>query len=426
MAIILTAIGLATSLSANAQAEYQFQILHAFTYPSITDGNGPAGRLVFDHKGNLYGTTLGGGTANECPGGCGTVFELTPGANGAWTETILHNFSRGSTDGFEPAGVVIDKDGNLYGQTTAGGLNNRGTVFELTPRGNGEWTESIVYNFCSLVRCADGGSPESAPTPNATGGLYGVTGGSPGTAYQLTPGANGWTFTLLYTFCSQPDCADGSDPDGSLILDKKGNLYGETSGGGITNGECGGHGCDLAFALQQQTGGGWKEVVLHEFGSGNDGYFPGGGVTLHGNALYGSTEGGGGMGCLNTGCGTVFELTRGSGKTINEQILHDFGANGAQGTSPLGGVTFDPRGNLFGITGGGGSPSCECGIVYGMQPETSGKFQVLHSFIGSDGGDPEYGLTIDSKGNLYGTTLSGGPNNGGVVFELSPTPQAAK
>lgn len=124
----------------------------------------------------------------------------------------------------------------------------------------------------------------------------------------------------------------------------------------------------------------------------------------------------------------VFELTRGSGKTVDEQIIHAFGANEAGGLFPYAPVVFNRRGDMFGATLEGGSASCECGTIFGMKQEAGGKwgFEVLHRFVGTDGSDPQYGMTLDSKGNLYGTTKNGGPYSGGVVFELSPTAQASK
>jgi uncharacterized repeat protein (TIGR03803 family) len=201
MAIMMAAIGCALSSPASAQVQDQFQILHSFG--SAGDGSGPTGLLVLDQEGNLYGTALGGVDDG------GIVYELTPEGNGEWTETILHNFPYNDpNDGYWPTGVVIDGAGNLYGATSHGGLNDRGTVFELMPGANGQWTESIVYNFCSLPDCADGGRP---PYADAEPG-WGLYGSDRDTAFELTPGSGGWTFNLLYTFCSQPNCTDGRFP----------------------------------------------------------------------------------------------------------------------------------------------------------------------------------------------------------------------
>lgn len=156
-AIIFVAISWALSSPADSPAQYQFQILHGFIYGSPDDGSHPTGVLVLDSKGNVYGTTFAGGTYNG-----GTVFELSPGANGQWIEAILHNFPiEEPDDGFQPVGVVLDAAGNLYGMTIQGGSNDAGIVFELSPGANGNWTEAILYNFCSLPDCADGAAPVS-------------------------------------------------------------------------------------------------------------------------------------------------------------------------------------------------------------------------------------------------------------------------
>ena len=406
--LALAAAGWAFSTSADLQVQYQYQILHAFG--SGDDGNAPEGPPVFDKKGNLYSSTYVGG-ANQL----GTVFELTPGTNGQWSETILHSFPASPGDGYEPTGIVMDGAGNLYGTTTIGGTSGNckvvqgcGTIFELSPGANGQWTESILYSFCSLPDCADGGTPLYPPTLGSGGTLYGTAGNA---AFKLTPALSGWTFNVIYTFCSLPNCDDGNDPSGSLTLDTKGNLYGETAEGG--NG-------GVAYVLHPEPGGQWKEFVLHGFLGGNDGFDPNGEVALRGGALYGSTEEGGGNFCEG-GCGTVFQLTRGSSKSINEQILHDFTTE-AQGLVPVAGVASNQHGDLFGVTYFGGSSSCNCGVVYGMKPQGNGHwaYQVLHTFMGADGLEPGSTPTISSKGNLYGTTGGGGEYGGGVVFELSP------
>jgi uncharacterized repeat protein (TIGR03803 family) len=420
LVIIAVALGSAWSTSADSQLQVQFKILYAFGAPG--DGNGPLGPFAFDQKGNLYGVTLFGG-ANEL----GTVFELTPEANGQWTETILHSFPDSQDDGYQPTGIAMDSLGNLYGTTTQGGsagnckdLQGCGTIFELSPDTNGQWTESVIWNFCSLPNCADGGVPGYPPTSGPGGVLYGT---ASETAYELTPGSSGWTFNMIYTFCSLPNCDDGGDGTvGPVTLDARGDLYGETYGGGINNG-------GTVFTLRPQPGKQWKEFVLWNFGLASfaQGYKPDGGVALRGDGLYATTGFGGANYCVG-GCGTVFELTPGSGKTVNEQVLWDFGANQAQGILPAEGVAFNSHGDLFGITIDGGSPICECGTIYGMKPQGNGQwaYQVLHTFVGTDGFVPDTTPTVDSQGNVYGTTSGGGPNGGGVVFELSPMNTASK
>ena len=403
--------------------QYQFQVLHGFG--ANGDGVAAGGYLVMDSKGNLYGVTAGGGTYNG-----GTVYELTPGATGQWTETILKSFPMGDPlDGYNPVdGVVMDDTGNLYGVTEFGGTNDYGIAYELSPGSGGLWTETILYNFCSQPYCADGAYPLFRPTLGPGGVLYGI--GTP--VYQLVPGSGGWTFTVIYSFCDPgPNCTTGANPSSGLTLDAKGNLYGETAVGG----ECSINrlGCGVAYVLHQQSNGQWAEFDLHEFQmeSAEDGGTPNGGLTFYGGGLFGVAFEGG-SNCLKIGgCGVTFELTEGSGKHINETIIWNFGGNGgAQGVGPSQGVTFDKRGDIFGVTpaGGEGCGGGGCGVAYGMRQQKSGQwaYQVLRTFDGSDGVEPDGVLTIDNKGNLYGTTGGGGPNGGGEVFELSPTAQASK
>ena len=375
---------------AAAQAHYEFQILHSFPLNSPLDGAGPEGQLVLDSDGNLYGATRGGGTYLG-----GTLYELSPGANGQWTETILYSFCSlpQCADGKYPNGVVMDDAGNLYGTTNIGGVTSQcvvdggcGVAFELSPGANGQWTESTLWTFCSLPNCADGGGPLFPPTLGLASVLYGTAGN---TAFELTPGTP-WIFNILYTFCSQPNCADGTEPGGSLTLDEKGNLYG-ASGGAPSR--CSLVGCGQVFSLHPQANGQWNETVLYIFPGGDGGNGPSE-VTLHDHHIFGPTGAGGSPDCFG-GCGTVFELSRGFAQTgLSEQVLHDFAGNGAQGVAPIGGIIFDPAGNLFGVTPDGGASMCGCGVVYGMKPRSDGKwdFGVLHTFVGTDGISPDVRL----------------------------------
>jgi uncharacterized repeat protein (TIGR03803 family) len=199
------------------------KVLHNFHYlrpGSITDGALPNG-LVFDAAGNLYGTTLGGGGF-----GCGIVYELTPAASGVWTETVLYTFTPYNGDGCEPtAGVIFDTAGNLYGTTREGGTHDgNGTVFELTPTAGGPWTEKVLHSFDAAG--PGGAGPQSGLIFDAAGNLY----GSAGSVFELMPKANGhWLLKWLHIFRR---VGDGSDSDGVLIFDASGNLYGTTANGG--------------------------------------------------------------------------------------------------------------------------------------------------------------------------------------------------
>jgi uncharacterized repeat protein (TIGR03803 family) len=227
--------GTVFELTPTAGGGWTEQVLHSFSsYPG--DGAGPYGSLIFDKNGNLYGTTQGGGTFSN-----GTVFELTPTAGGGWTETVLHSFNNNGADGFHPAdGVIFDTAGNLYGTTLDDGYfgcprgTYCGTVFELTPKAGGGWTEQVLHRFNGT----DGDIP-SGLIFDAVGNLYGPTadGGDygGGTVFELTPTADGgWTETVLHSFGNSGTGA--VVPVGDLIFDAAGNLYGTSEGGGTYGG----------------------------------------------------------------------------------------------------------------------------------------------------------------------------------------------
>ena len=379
------AIFITTLFATGAQAAAADNVLHSFKNDG-TDGNYPYAGLIFDAAGNLYGTTSAGGTNSA-----GTVFELTPAGGGTWTEKVLHNFGSG-TDGKTPyAGLIFDAAGNLYGTTLAGGTNGAGTVFELTPAGGGTWTEKVLWSFGNGT---DGYSPSGSLIFDAAGNLYGTTqyGGTSisGTVFELTPAAGGtWTEKVLWSFGSG---ADGAYPPDGLIFDAAGNLYGTayhggahgygtvfelTPAGGGTwtekvlwsfgNGMDGGYpesglifdaagnlygttfskgsdGGGTVFELTPAAGGTWTEQVLHNFGSGTDGAKPYAGLVLDaaGN-LYGTTYLGG-----SYGGGTVFRLN-----AQGETLLYSF--SGTDGAKPYAGLVLDAGGNLYGTTQNGGT-----------------------------------------------------------------------
>ena len=393
-------------LSIDAFPASKYKVLHAFG--KGTDGAGLWDSLTSDKKGSLYGTTGGGGIH-----GGGTVFKLTAGTNGRWSERVLHSFDY-HTEGAGPTGgLIFDQAGNLYGTTQADGAHNGGDVFELTPDRSG-WTERILYSFGT--RKNDGYQPYAGVAlDEKTGRLYGTAPrGGPtlgGAAFELTPGSDGWQETLVDTFSKKND---GGGPFAGVILDRAGNLYGTTEGGGA-------HTYGTVYEVQH-TSAGWKEHVLHNFPAfTGDGEIPGiGALTIDGSgSLYGTTAGGGCCG------GTVFKLTPGTDGHWKETILHEF-QGGASGYEPGAGVVTDQAGNLYGTTIAGGSSQCGCGVVYKLARRAKGKwtYTVLHTFTGNDGAQPDANLILDGKGNLYGTTATGGANGAGVVFELTASESA--
>jgi uncharacterized repeat protein (TIGR03803 family) len=423
--LAVLAVALIATAGAAAQAE---RVLHSFNNNG-GDGYAPYTSLTADGAGNLYGTTKIGGTYSG-----GTVFELSPKAGGGWTETVLYAFGNG-TDGAFPYGSLIrDAAGNLYGTTLQGNFADvGGTAFELSPAAGGVWTETVLHVFGNGT---DGLKPSGSLIFDASGNLFGTTiwGGTGGcgasepgcgTVFELTPAAGGgWTETVIYNFSS---LADGYNPTGNLILDASGNLYGMTFLGGS-----GAYGNGNVFELKHTQTGTWIKGILHSFGNvAGDGSNPVGGLIMDsaGN-LYGTTSiGGTATTCGGNGCGTVFELSPKTGGGWAEKILHNFSANGIDGYSPYGSLVADAAGHLYGTTqAGGNSTNCgngqSCGTVFALVAKAGGGWteKVLHNFSnnGTDGAVPQDGLVFGKAGNLYGTTLGGGVDFYGAVFEIKP------
>jgi hypothetical protein len=331
---LATVLTIALSLPSNVwAASWKEKVLYSFQ-GGMNDGSGPAGGVVFDQQGNLYGATTGGGPDNCFPIGneCGLVYELSPPAKQGdpWTETILYRFKgKGANDASVPlGGLIFDNAGNLYGATVYGGtgdcvlLGTRagcGTVFELSPpaKQGDPWTETILYSF-------KGGK-------------------------------------------------DGYAPQGSLVFDGAGNLYGSTwFGGGYGGSSCNPYfqywGTIFKVSPPKQKGGAWTEKVLYSFKNGKD------------------------------------------------------------AAQPNGGLTFDKQGALYGATFCGGASPCTggagSGVVFVLKPpaKQGGRWQfgLAYTFNGSDGGVPSGGLIFDAKGNIYGAALSGGKYQFGVAFKLIP------
>jgi uncharacterized repeat protein (TIGR03803 family) len=398
----ILASGALMLLAASAGAAPQYKVLHAFG--SDNDGAGLYGGVAFDHQGRLYGTTSGGGVYKY-----GTVWQLTPQADGSWSERVLRSFRVNDPRGDEPQdGLLVDSFGNLYGTAISGGAHASGTVFKFSHSAAG-WQETVLYDFCSLSGCKDGGSPWAGVIMDSAGNLYGTA----GVVFELSPGANGWKEKVLHSFTC--GTKDGCEPFAGLVGDESGNLYGTTMHGGRGTG-CS-LGCGIVYQLTPTSGGHWKERILHDFAPAGDGAFPGGSLLQDsaGN-LYGTTSVGGAA-----GSGIVYRLTRQSNGHWKETILRSF-TGGASGDGPGGGVVMDPGGDLYGVTVAGGDRNCQCGVVYKLAPGKNDKwmYTVMHRFTGFDGAQPLAGLILDSKGSLYGTTLTGGSGGGGVAFEITP------
>ncbi len=345
---------------------------------SFTGANGanPQSSLVRGTDGNFYGTTYAGG-ANDL----GTVFKITPSG----TLTMLHSFQGPFSDGSTPfASLVQGTDGNFYGTTGSGGSFGIGTVFKMTPSG----TLTILHSFSG----ADGAAPESELVQGSDGNFYGTTSqvglNGVGTVFKITPGG---TLTTLTSFGQS-----GVSPYGGVVQATDGNFYGTTYAGG-TGSSCTGS-CGIIFKMTPSG----TLTTLHNF-NGTDGARPQASMVqgTDGN-LYGTTFEGG-----TNNAGTVFKITLAGTFTS----VHSF--NSTDGFAPGAKLLQGSDGNFYSTTTGGGTRTF--GTIFKITP--AGTLTTLYSFQGEpDGANPYGGLVKGPNGSLYGTTNIGGTNNLGTVF----------
>lgn len=369
----------------NGPTAWKYTTLYSFcSSPDCIDGSYPEGGVIADAQGNLYGTTSEGGAVSGTPSNFGTVFKLTRSGN-SYTESVLYSFT-GLDDGAYPRAGLLWFNGELYGTTEEGGDASIdgcfdvgcGTVFKLTPTAFGPWKLTVLYAFSGGQ---DGAYPLAGLIADPAGNLYGTTYFEGGTVFKLTRPATpkgAWTHTVLHNFLE--DDVGGSTPKAGLVFDSAGNLYGTTYEGG-TSDDCAATGCGTVFKLKRPAGGAgtWRLVVLHSFSGGSDGAFPLAGLIIDAaGALYGTASEGG-----DFGYGTVFKVTPPAGGTgsFTTTVLRTFRSI-KNGTYPYAGLTFGPRGNLYGTTyeGGytGGSGACGfndtgCGVVFKLTPAAIGR-----------------------------------------------------
>jgi uncharacterized repeat protein (TIGR03803 family) len=341
---------------------------------------------------------------------------------GSYKFQPLHVFcqEKNCIDGAAPlAPLLRDEAGTLYGTTSQGGAsNNAGTVFAMTPNGEG-YDHKVVYSFCQQPSCTDGADPESAVIADVDGSLYGATrqGGAAGLGvlYKLTRNGDSWTYQVLYSFCAETNCKDGKYPQAGLSYagrdsgapwDKASPLFGTTSQGGK-------HSNGTVFALAPDGSGFQYKVIYHlrteEFAKETQ-------VDPDGNLMVVA-----GLGAKG-GAGSLFQLAKDTWKKTNIHVFchEQQGFLCLDGFSPFGQVLRDAAGNLFGTTISGGHGNL--GVAYEV-PATGG-YKLLHEFCPTqvctgDGSNPQAGLVMDSGGHLFGTTGSGGPLLRGVAYELS-------
>ena len=312
--------------------------------------------------------------------------------------------SLNGTNGFVPSSLIQGTDGNFYGTASRGGASNQGTVFQVTPAG----VITAIYSFCALPSCADGEQPQGSLVLGSDGNFYGTaTGGGAqqkGTVFKITPGG---TLTTIYNFCSLTNCTDGAFPNGGLVLESDGNFYGTTQG--VFSESPG-----TIFGITP-TG---TLTTLYNFCAKPDcadGTSPRAGLTRdRGETLFGTTPDGG-----TTANGTVFRITL-DGKFF--KTLHSFCTGGAScpdGSFPMGPLTVGFDGNIYGTAGSGGANSN--GAAFSLTP--TGTYALLYSFCPAadctDGSLPQSGLFQATDANFYGTALEGGFNGRGTLFRVS-------
>jgi len=426
---------IAMAISALLFFTVQSQAREIVIYTQSATTSGPTFELVADSNGTLYGLAEGGGSG---AGELGSFYSLTPPAKGqkAWTETVLYSF-QGGADGIYPiAGLTPDGQGGFFGSTTQGGTGTCpilfgqggcGTVFHLSPPEQGQtvWTETVLYSFQGG---ADGNEPAARLLMDPkTGVLYGMTylGGAygAGTVFAIAPpglGETNWTETVLHTFTGG---SDGGYPFASLIEDANGVLYGTAISGGF-------YGYGAAFTVtppaQGQTN--WTESVIHSFGgySFDDAGSPDAGFVADSSGNLYSSAAMGGAGLSNNGA--IYELSPPSGGETDwtETLLYTF-TGGKDGAIPQNDILVDSTGAIYSTTAVGGTSNH--GTAFKLAPpgagETAWTLKTLYSFKGEpDGDDSDGGFTAVKMGKntvLIGTTLLGGVDDNGIIFELTGT-----
>lgn len=376
----IIALGIATLLvpvimaSQSARAQ---TLTTLYTFKGKMDGGSPVyGTLLRGGNGNLYGTTSGGGAYRN-----GTIFNLDPNTG---SPKIRYNFTGGADGGQPWYGLVRDASQNLYGTTITGGDFGWGTIFKLDPAG----TMTVLHSFGDMEAYGSRGPL----ILDAAGNIYGVTSFI---AYKLDPSG---VLTILHTFNGYGGAPN--TPNGGLMRDTAGNLYGTLRWGGNVGCPADTYGCGGVYKLAADG----TYTVLHVFAGGAaDRAEPLSGLVRdsEGN-LYGTTLWGG-----SWGGGVIFKLDANDGFTV----LHSFALSG--GYDPYASLLRDPSGNLYGTTYTNGTTGP--GTVFKL--DTNGNFVTLYTF---DDGNVAAALTGDSSGNLYGTTTNGGAYKSGTVFEISP------
>lgn len=393
-----------------------YHVIHNFNL-STGDGAAPSAGLAFDSHGNLFGTTIAGGTPNGCSTGytCGTVFELSPDGSGGWNERVVYNLT--TVDARPGTPVTLDSHGNIYG--TGDGFNGVGGVFALLLQPNGSYTPEILHQFRGN---GDGAYPGSGLTlDSASGFLYGTTseGGeyNDGTVYSVNPHSLAG-LSVIHSFT--PNITSGNSPSSTYLQLINGSIYGTT----LSGGPGGAFGDGTIFQLTHSASGRTATTLYTFKGPAHgDGARPVPGLLADAAGNFYGVTSTGGTACAPTGCGTIFKLTHNADGSWTESILHSF-QNGLDGNFPWGNLVYDGSGNIYGTTYAGGMlHSYGAGTVFKLTPAAGGQwtYSVVARLPGGAGGSTiDGGVVIDSAGNIYGTAQSDGAYGDGVAFEITP------
>jgi len=399
--VLTTSLAVTTLLGA-AWAARVPQVIYSLA--GENDGEYTDTDLVIDSAGNLYGTSVQGGDF-----GGGTVFQLSPSGNG-WTHTVLYSFT-GGADGGEPyKGVTLDSEGNLYGTAVTGGggfcEGGCGVAYKLTHVG-GSWTQTVIHTFTGGN---DGSGPGAGLTLDKHGNVYGMTptGGANGLGviFRLRLENGIWKIKVLHPFTGGDDGATGSA--GRIVL-RGGTLYGAATVGGA-------NGQGTVFSLKHVPGE-WQFKTLYSFKGQPDAGFPYGGLTFDkaGN-IYGTTYYDGA-----NDFGSVYQLSPQPDGSWSERVLYSF-KGGKDGLGSISNLVFGKNGALYGTTSEGGA-GCSCGTIFKLTSDGQGNWKETpaYRFMGAPDAAFAYnGMVADSAGNLYGATVHGGANNDGAIYKFTP------
>lgn len=431
---LIPALAAAALVFAAPASASSFKVQHSFcSAADCADGRIPSGTLLMDSDKNLFGTTTLGGAHD---GGAVFELLFQPGS-GKYHYKVLYNFcvQANCEDGANPTDgkLIMDTAGNIYGTTSGGGTAQNGTIFRLVPNGaKTRYVLETLYNFCArLSGCEDGSVPSGGLTYfgassgtlyDGTSPLYGSTEGggrhADGTVYSFTPNVHTWVQRVLYFFCTQQNCADGRKPKGGVTVDKNGNLIGTTAfGGNNDNG--------VVFKLVPTTKGHWAESALYTFCAAEgctDGAVPQTGVIIDGaGSIWGTTSNGGIAvdGVCVQGCGTIFKITPNGTESLAYSFCSQ--ADCADGGIPSG-LVMNAAGTIYGATAKGGTGAH--GTIFSFADSALAPLYNVACRRGITcraGETPTGNLVLNAAGDLFGLFQLGGRNNeGGTVFQFTP------